>query len=180
MTDQARQGDGGGDSTPENLVYLSLNPLEAQDESEQLRAALHERGIPVYVRSHGRSSCDSEAMAEIATNLAQCTLAVVMGTAGYGEHTKAPLSTFDELQFIKCNKADYSCYFVRMCERFLEPVRKCRKAHQRHLSTTTLLLAPHSCSAHRAWTVGKRIPMGLVDDIVDALTRAAEMGQRLE
>ena len=119
-------------------------------------------------------------MAEIATNLAQCTLAVVMGTAGYGEHTKAPLSTFDELQFIKCNKADYSCYFVRMCERFLEPVRKCRKAHQRHLSTTTLLLAPHSCSAHRAWTVGKRIPMGLVDDIVDALTRAAEMGQRLE
>ena len=131
----APQGDGGGDRAPENLVYLSLNPSEAQDESEQLRAALRERGIPVYVRSHGRPSSDSETMAEIAKNLAQCTLAVVMGTTGYGEHTKAPLSTFDELQFIKCNKADYSCYFVRMCERFLEPVRKCRKAHQRHLST---------------------------------------------
>jgi hypothetical protein len=102
-------------------IYISFNSAEAEVEAEQLREALLERGVSVYKRA-GAGGEDAS-MAEISNMLAECQLAVVMGTEGYGEHTSAALSTFDELQFIKCNKADYSCYFVKMCERFLEPVR---------------------------------------------------------
>jgi CheY-like chemotaxis protein len=158
-------------------IFISHKLGESGDEAGKLKDALLERGVAVYMRTG-----EDENMAEIANELARCQLAIVMGTTGYGEHTKSPFSTFDELQFIQCNKPD-SCYFVKMCDRFLEPVRKYRKAHQRHLSTTTMLLTAFSKgNGPVEWAPGKgkRIPLGLVDDILVNLKHAAEMDRDFE
>jgi hypothetical protein len=62
--------------------------------------------------------------------------------------------------------------------------RKYRKAHQRHLSTTTMLLTASPCSKYSGpmkWVPGKkkRIPLGLVDDIVEHLKQAAVKDEQL-
>ena len=63
--------------------------------SPVLQAVLTEPAPDVSGRAEAaRAAAATELCAEIATKLAECTLAVVMGTAGYGEHTKAPLSLF--------------------------------------------------------------------------------------
>jgi CheY-like chemotaxis protein len=166
---------GGADS-----VFISLRHEEARKEAETLKEALTLRGVSVFMKESEEIAVnDVKLMEKISNKLSGCQLAIVMGTSGYGEHKQMPMSTFDELQYIKCHKADYSCYFIKMCERFNEPVKRRGKAHRRHLSSTAMMLQTNNNEYSRAttWFPGEVMPVGLIKDVLERLKHASEMAE---
>jgi CheY-like chemotaxis protein len=174
-------------SEEDHHIYISFCAREARQEALALQAALKNHGVSAFVRSkavdYKNEIYDEEKMAYIATKLAKCELAVIMGTPSYGCHSVQPFSTFDELQFVKCNKPALGSLAVKMCDRFVEPTPQTGKLKSRVLSSANMLLLASGNSENdfrnaTQWFAGDPMPKDLVEKIICRLLHTRIMRGR--
>jgi hypothetical protein len=100
-------------------IFISLRYEEAEDKAMQLKRALQAHGVSVYINN---SEAGKNLMDEIAENIQNCKLPVLMVTETYGKATTA-FSTSQELDFILTLKGEENKDFfpIKMCEKWKIP-----------------------------------------------------------
>ncbi|EGD79791.1 hypothetical protein PTSG_10776 [Salpingoeca rosetta] len=98
---------------PPHRVFISLRFSEAMEESEALKKALDERGVPTFLCSVAAGDSIADAVIEA---IDECELVVIMGTHTYGEKLGSKFSSCKELEFIMDEEKPF--FLVKMCDRF--------------------------------------------------------------
>jgi hypothetical protein len=100
-------------------VFVSFRFTETFPLAEGVKKELEKLGYTTFVCAVPVG--DSIAK-QIARNLAVCRLVVVLGSETYGQETKSPFSTYNELEYIL---ADHKPFFlVKTCDAFTEHYAK--------------------------------------------------------
>jgi hypothetical protein len=134
-------------------IFISLRFAEAGDAGRSLKEALEACGVPTFL-------CDippgGDIKDAITNALAECDLALALGTKAYGQETTATFSTFQEMEFIIGKQKPF--FLVKMCDRF-EVAR-------------TRFNFPSSIS-YFPWDGVGKVPDKLLEGIVQKLNTAA-------
>jgi hypothetical protein len=105
----------------QNTVFISFRIETASEQALQLKDALEAVGVSTYVC---KTRCGDDILTEIGEAIADCELAVVLGTETFGEKTGGFFSTWEELTAIKSEKKPI--FLIKMCDQFRFPnVRFC-------------------------------------------------------
>jgi hypothetical protein len=132
-----------------NTVFISFRLAEALERALQLKEALNAVGVSAYVceTRHG-----DNLVTEISHAIANCELAIILGSETFGEKTDGHYSTWEELTFIKDEQKPI--FMIKMCERFKHPeVRFCFPKDILHFR----------------WDPGMAMPDDLVEEILDKM-----------
>lgn len=130
-------------------IFLSLRFGEAMKEAEQLKQELERNGVSTFLCS---VKPGGSIPVEIATNIRDAELVVILGTRTYGVNTGAGFSTFEELQYIKTKNKPF--YLIKMCDCFEDALADF------FLSNAIMYFK---------WMPGTKMPAALVSDIMAKL-----------
>ncbi len=103
-------------------VFISLSLGKAEEAGRSLKAALEACGVSTFlyddIASVDGDAAQQRAAVTVSSALAECDLAVVLGTTLYGWETASKtVCTAKQMEYI-INEQKKPFFLVKMCERF--------------------------------------------------------------
>ena len=100
-------------------IFVSFRISETLHLAKALKTALEAHGVSTFVCA---TQAGDDIGDEIAENLMDCKLVLILGSETYGAKTDSPFSTFNELKAIR--STDLPIFLIKTCAEFKEKTTK--------------------------------------------------------
>jgi hypothetical protein len=100
-------------------AFVSFRFSETFPLAQGIKEKMEEQGYSVFVCA---VPVGEDIAAQIATKLATCTIAIILGSETYSQKTESPFSTYDELEYILSEHKPF--FLIKTCDTFKEHYAK--------------------------------------------------------